>query len=81
MAGATEVQTFDWIQTRTVSDSTLVEALSAELDIGEAEAIALVVCGLNKPGIQNLFVRFGARRAMPLHIRVSENVGVWLAEP
>ncbi len=43
VAGATEVQTFDWIQTRTVSDRTLVEALSNELDSGEAEAIALAV--------------------------------------
>jgi hypothetical protein len=41
VAGATEVQAFDWIQTRTVNDRTLVEALSNELDIGEAEAIAL----------------------------------------
>ena len=41
VAGASEVQTFDWIQTRTVNDRTLVEALSNELDIGEAEAIAL----------------------------------------
>jgi uncharacterized protein len=43
VAGATEVQTFDWIQTLTVSDRTIVEALSNELDIGEAEAIALAV--------------------------------------
>jgi predicted nucleic acid-binding protein len=43
VAGATEVQTFDWIQTRTVSDRTLVEALGDELDIGEAEAIALAI--------------------------------------
>jgi predicted nucleic acid-binding protein len=43
VAGATEVQTYDWIQTRTVCDRTLVEALSNELDIGEAEAIALAV--------------------------------------
>jgi Predicted nucleic acid-binding protein, contains PIN domain len=43
VAGATEVQTFDWLQTLTVSDRTLVEALSNELDIGEAEAIALAV--------------------------------------
>ncbi|WAL61801.1 DUF3368 domain-containing protein [Thermocoleostomius sinensis] len=43
VAGATEVQTFDWIQTCAVSDCTLVEALSSELDIGEAEAIALAV--------------------------------------
>jgi uncharacterized protein len=43
VAGAIEVQTFDWIQTRAVSDRTIVEALSKELDIGEAEAIALAV--------------------------------------
>ncbi|MCY6489097.1 DUF3368 domain-containing protein [Leptolyngbya sp. GGD] len=43
VAGATEVQTFGWLQTRAVSDRTLVEALSNELDIGEAEAIALAV--------------------------------------
>jgi len=43
VAGATEVQTFDWIKTCAVSDRPLVEALSNELDIGEAEAIALAV--------------------------------------
>ncbi len=43
VAGATEVQTFDWIQTRAVTDCALVEALSNELDIGEAEAIVLAV--------------------------------------
>ena len=43
VAGATEVQTFDWIHTCGVCDRTLVEALSNELDIGEAEAIALAV--------------------------------------
>lgn len=43
VAGATEVRTLDWIQTQTVSDRTIVEALSNELDIGEAEAIALAV--------------------------------------
>lgn len=43
VAGAAEVQTLDWIQTRAVSDRTLVEALSNELDVGEAEAIALAV--------------------------------------
>jgi uncharacterized protein len=31
------------MQTRTVSDRTLVEALNNELNIGEAEAIALAV--------------------------------------
>lgn len=43
VAGATEVKTFDWIQTLTVRDHKLVEALSNELDTGEAEAIALAV--------------------------------------
>jgi uncharacterized protein len=43
VAGATEVQTLDWIQTRAVSDRKLIEALSNELDVGEAEAIALAV--------------------------------------
>jgi len=41
VAGATEVQTVDWIQTRAVRDRTLLQSLSNELDIGEAEAIAL----------------------------------------
>lgn len=43
VAGAIEVQTFIWIQTRPVQDHILVEALSNELDIGEAEAIALAL--------------------------------------
>ncbi|MFN6478407.1 DUF3368 domain-containing protein [Nostoc sp. DedQUE07] len=43
VAGAIEVQTFIWIQTRPVQDRTLVEVLSNELDIGEAEAIALAL--------------------------------------
>ncbi len=43
VAGATEVQTLDWIQTRQVSNRTLVEILRNELDGGEAEAIALAI--------------------------------------
>ncbi|WP_392480814.1 DUF3368 domain-containing protein [Nostoc sp. C110] len=43
VAGAIEVQTFIWIQTCPVQDRTLLEALSNELDIGEAEAIALAL--------------------------------------
>ncbi len=43
VSGAIEVQTVNWIQVRVVSDRTLVEALSNELDVGEAEAIALAV--------------------------------------
>lgn len=43
VAGATEVQTFDWIQTRRVNNRAVVDALQNELDIGEAEAIALAL--------------------------------------
>jgi uncharacterized protein len=43
VAGATEVQTLDWIQVRAVNNRALVEELSSELDIGEAEAVALAV--------------------------------------
>lgn len=41
VAGATEVQSFDWIQTRQVTNRILVEALQNELDTGEDKAIAL----------------------------------------
>lgn len=43
--GTKEVQTLDWIETRQVVDTALVEQLSEEkrLDIGESEAIALAV--------------------------------------
>jgi uncharacterized protein len=34
VAGATEVQALDWIQTCAVRDRTMVEALSNELDVG-----------------------------------------------
>jgi uncharacterized protein len=43
VAGATEVQTFDWIENRAVTNRSVVEALSNELDLGEAEAIALAI--------------------------------------
>ncbi len=43
VAGSVEVQTFDWITTHSVKDRTLVNVLSHELDLGEAEAIALAV--------------------------------------
>ena len=41
--GATEVSTFEWIETRQVTDRPLLAALRLELDEGEAEAIALAV--------------------------------------
>jgi uncharacterized protein len=39
--GGMEVQTPEWIKVREVTDRTLVTALQMELDVGEAEAIAL----------------------------------------
>jgi uncharacterized protein len=43
VAGAAEVQTFDWIQILSVTDRTVMEALGNQLDVGEAEAIALAL--------------------------------------
>ncbi|MBW4551554.1 MAG: DUF3368 domain-containing protein [Aphanocapsa sp. GSE-SYN-MK-11-07L] len=43
VAGATEVQTFDWIQTRQITNLAMLEALSQDLDPGEAEAIVLAL--------------------------------------
>ncbi|WP_019503028.1 DUF3368 domain-containing protein [Pseudanabaena sp. PCC 6802] len=43
VAGATEVQTLDWIQTSVVRNRIVVATLVNELDIGEAEAIALAL--------------------------------------
>ena len=41
--GSREVQTFDWITVRSVSNSEFVVALQNQLDEGEAEAIALAI--------------------------------------
>lgn len=41
--GATEVQTLEWIETKQVANDALATALQMELDVGEAEAIALAV--------------------------------------
>ena len=45
LPGAAEGESEEWIETRAVKDNSLVVALSAELDAGEAEAIALAVQG------------------------------------
>lgn len=41
--GALEVRQASWIHHRAITNETLVAALSSELDVGEAEAIALAV--------------------------------------
>ena len=43
VAGAIEVQTLDWISRRQVNNRSLVDRLKKELDLGEAEAIALAL--------------------------------------
>lgn len=43
VAGAIEVQTLSWIQTYQVNNNAVVEALQNELDLGEAQAIALAL--------------------------------------
>jgi hypothetical protein len=43
VAGASEVQSYDWIQVRSVSNDSLLKRLQQELDIGESEAITLAI--------------------------------------
>jgi predicted nucleic acid-binding protein len=43
LAGTTDLLNLNWIQTRQVTNHTLVDSLRLELDDGEAEAIALAV--------------------------------------
>jgi uncharacterized protein len=43
VAGATEVQTLDWIETRQITNLAMLETLSQDLDPGEAEAIVLAL--------------------------------------
>jgi uncharacterized protein len=43
VAGATEVQTLDWIQTRQITNLAMLETLSQDFDPGEAEAIILAL--------------------------------------
>jgi predicted nucleic acid-binding protein len=39
----TQIQTADWITVQTASDQVLIATLSSELDLGEAEAIAIAL--------------------------------------
>jgi predicted nucleic acid-binding protein len=74
VAGAAEVRTLVWIQTRAVSNRTLVEALSNELDIGEAEAIALAVEVQAKQILMN--ERRGRLVATRLNLRPTGILGI-----
>lgn len=66
--GASEVGAARWIQVREVEDRPLVEALSVNLDAGEAEAIALAV----ETGADLLLV--DERRARAIARRLGQRV-------
>lgn len=74
VAGAREVQTFEWIQVRAVTDRSLVEVIGNELDAGEAEAIALAV----ELQAEQLLIdeRRGRLMAARLHLRYTGILGI-----
>ncbi len=81
LPGAREVETQQWIVTRHVEDRTRVALLSAELDDGEAEAIALAL-QLRAVGQQPRVVmdeRFGRAVCGRLGIECIGVVGVLIA--
>jgi predicted nucleic acid-binding protein len=71
------VQTIDWIQTQPVSDRVLLETLQANLDPGEAEAIALAV----EINADRLIIdeRRGRNEAIRLGLQVTGLLGIVLA--
>jgi predicted nucleic acid-binding protein len=72
--GGAEAQSFPWILTRGARDRTLVESLLAELDQGEAEAIALA---LETPADLLLIdERIGRAAAQRFGLKVTGTVGV-----
>lgn len=81
-AGATDpgtlaVQTLDWIQTQSVTNLALLQTLQNNLDIGEAEAIALAVeLNANRLIIDE---RRGRNEAIKLGLQVTGLLGVLLA--
>ena len=72
--GATEVQALGWIEHRVVTDRALVMALQADIDEGEAEAIALAI--EQKAHLLLLDERLGRIAASRLGLRVIGILGV-----
>lgn len=74
VAGSIEVQTLDWIQTRTVTNLIVIEALANELDRGEAEAIALAL----ELGAEQVLIdeRRGRRIAARFNLRYTGILGI-----
>lgn len=76
-ASAAIVLTISWIQTRPVSDQAFINALSVELDPGEAEAIALAVeLKADRPLIDE---RLGRAAAMRSALQVTDVLGILVA--
>lgn len=81
-SGATDpatlaVQTLDWIQTQSVTNLALLQTLQNNLDIGEAEAIALAV----EVNADRLLIdeRRGRNEAIRAGLQVTGLLGVLLA--
>lgn len=75
--GASEVAQAAWIKRRPALNAPLVNALSLELDAGEAQAIALAV--ESRAGLILLDERRGRRAAKRLGLTVSGTLGVLIA--
>ena len=75
--GASEVAQAAWIKRRSAFNVTLVNALSLELDSGEAQAIALAV--ESRAGLILLDERRGRRAAKRLGLTVTGTLGVLIA--
>lgn len=71
------IQTVNWIETRSVTNITLLQSLQNNLDVGEAEAIALAV----ELNADRLIVdeRRGRNEAIKLGLRVTGILGILLA--
>lgn len=76
VAGATEVQIASWISIRQVNNRALVIALQNELDIGEAEALALAL----ELGAEQVLMdeRRGRMIAARLNLRYTGILGILL---
>ena len=75
--GAREVTAAAWIKRQPVRNRTLVNALGLELDLGEAEAIALAL--ETSAGLILLDERLGRHAAMRLGLTVAGTLGVLIA--
>jgi predicted nucleic acid-binding protein len=75
--GALAVQSFSWIQVRSITNISLFQSLTANLDPGEAEAITLAV----ELSAERLIIdeRRGRNEALNLGIKVTGILGVLLA--